>query len=97
MLPTSGSKKEQEMTQSILEAQIEPAENESNYASTPGRAMVKSRNDKMKLGNLGNEKATQESIHELTQALKSPRYAGSKEKGMANEFSSISINIKQAP
>ena len=28
--------------------------------------------------------------------LKSPRYGGLKEKGMENEFSSISINIKKA-
>jgi hypothetical protein len=52
------------MTQSILEAQIEPAENESNYGTTPARAMTKSRNDKMKLDNLGNVAETPNSIHD---------------------------------
>jgi hypothetical protein len=84
----SGNKKELVMTQSILEAQIEPAENDSNYATTPAREMAK-----RKLDNLGSEEA----IQHLTKALKSPRYGGLKQQGIENEFSSISINVKNAP
>jgi hypothetical protein len=40
------------MTQSILEAQIEPAENDSNYASTPGREIAQ-----RKLDNLNSDEA----------------------------------------
>ena len=42
------------MTQSILEAQIEPAENDSNYATTPAREIAR-----RKLDNLGSEEAIQ--------------------------------------
>jgi len=82
------------MTQSILEAQIEPihyfAENDSNYASTPARRGIEVRRiAKQKLDNLSSEEA----IQHLKKALKSPRYGGLKQKGIENEFSSISINI----
>ena len=95
----SGSKKEIMMTQSILEAQIEPAENDSNYASTPVRETAQ-----RKLENLQRQgyrvephydaSNNDEAMQHLKKALKSPRYGGLQQRGMENEFSSISINIQ---
>lgn len=86
--PNSGSKKEHLMTQSVLEAQIEPAENDSDSASTPAREI-----GKRKLDTLSNEEA----IKHLKKSLKSPRYGGIKQQPIENVFSSISINVKRTP
>ena len=61
--------------QSILEAYIEPTENESNYAPTPGRG-----ESHLLFNSLSNEEA----VKHLKKALKSPRYGGLRNQGIEN-------------